>query len=383
MKQQHIQLPNLSKLQNLPSSDRSPRTANTPTRKASEVLVKFNFHLNPSLHKKKQIKNTPNNEFQTKKISKVTRNIMELRRRKKMKCDSLQIKPRIQACKTNKGGTISVLKNNEQCRSYLHKKYKDQIYTGASEFSDKSKDKLRLQMVKWLIDNKKEVVCALNENKQNILEWVQCVEKVDRDEFDIILHGIQLYKDPNLINRLFWVFDLNDDGYIEFNEIQYSINLFREYDQQDKIQIFFELCDENDDGYINEEDIKKFFSKNLTNQEEIRQMKFLMKDFYQELNPHYLKGLNADDLYQATLSDQNIRIIVEKNTLILKSNNKKEDDIGSSLNNLIYSGQYEGKQGIFFPQIEGLIDALIEKDRIMMQYKQIKLDFDQIEDNSD
>lgn len=63
-----------------------------------------------------------------------------------------------------------------------------------------------------------------------------------------------------------------------------------------------------------------------------------MKDFYQELNPHYLKGLNADDLYQATLSDQNIRIIVEKNTLILKSNNKKEDDIGSSLNNLIYSG---------------------------------------------
>ena len=29
----------------------------------------------------------------------------------------------------------------------------------------------------------------------------------------------------------------------------------------------------------------------------------------------------------------------------------------------------EGKQGIFFPQIEGLIDALIEKDRIMMQYK--------------
>lgn len=43
----------------------------------------------------------------------------------------------------------------------------------------------------------------------------------------------------------------------------------------------------------------------------------------------------------------------------------------------------EGKQGIFFPQIEGLIDALIEKDRIMMQYKQIKLDFDQIEDNSD
>jgi len=29
---------------------------------------------------------------------------------------------------------------------------------------------------------------------------------------------------------IFRVFDLNDDGVIEYNEIQYSINLFREYD---------------------------------------------------------------------------------------------------------------------------------------------------------
>jgi len=66
-------------------------------------------------------------------------------------------------------------------------------------------------------------------------------------------------------------------------------------------------------------------------------MKFCLKEFYHELNPR-MKGLTYEDLYEASVSDSNVRIIVEKNTIILKSNNKKDDDIGASLNNLIYSG---------------------------------------------
>lgn len=69
-------------------------------------------------------------------------------------------------------------------RTYLHKKYKDQIYTGCSDYTDKGKDRFRLQVVRWLIENQKELVGALNENKSQILEWFQCVERVDRDEFE-------------------------------------------------------------------------------------------------------------------------------------------------------------------------------------------------------
>lgn len=32
-------------------------------------------------------------------------------------------------------------------------------------------------------------------------------------------------------------------------------------------------------------------------------MKFLMKDFYSELNAHSFKGLTAEELYSVTLSD--------------------------------------------------------------------------------
>lgn len=69
-------------------------------------------------------------------------------------------------------------------------------------------------------------------------------------------------------------------------------------------------------------------------------MRFVLKDFYQELNLNEpSKGITKDELYDATLGDVNIRTIVEKNTHILRGGNKKDDDISASLNNLIYSGQ--------------------------------------------
>lgn len=69
-------------------------------------------------------------------------------------------------------------------------------------------------------------------------------------------------------------------------------------------------------------------------------MRFVLKDFYQELSLNEpSKGITKDELYEATVSDINIRTIVEKNTHILRGGNKKDDDISASLNNLIYSGQ--------------------------------------------
>ena len=94
------------------------------------------------------------------------------------------------------------------------------------------------------------------------------------------------------------LFDLNGDGSIDFNELQYSINLFKEYKIEDRVNgitcyqiiVFVDLCDENDDGYFDSEDLKKFFHRNLNNEEEIRTMKFVLPDFFQELNALSSRG---------------------------------------------------------------------------------------------
>jgi len=47
---------------------------------------------------------------------------------------------------------------------------------------------------------------------------------------------IGIKKDNNLFTRLFWLFDLNNDGKIDSNEFAYSINLFKEFTLDDKVE---------------------------------------------------------------------------------------------------------------------------------------------------
>jgi Ca2+-binding EF-hand superfamily protein len=70
------------------------------------------------------------------------------------------------------------------------------------------------------------------------------------------------------LNRLFWLFDLDSDEKIDHTEIAYSLNLFKEYTLEEKVQIFFELSDEDDNGLVSAQEIRKFFLKNLNSEDD-------------------------------------------------------------------------------------------------------------------
>jgi hypothetical protein len=130
---------------------------------------------------------------------------------------------------------------------------------------------------------------------------------------------IGIKRDRNLLNRLFWLFDLNSDDVIDHSEIQYSINLFKEYTLEEKVNTFFELCDDDENELITPEELKRFFLKNLHSEDDTKVVKFVIKDFFKELNPKNEKFLTQQELYEAALTDFSVRTIVEKNTRILKS----------------------------------------------------------------
>lgn len=50
---------------------------------------------------------------------------------------------------------------------------------------------------------------------------------MNKQEFELLMDHIGLKKDRNILNRLFWLFDLNSDEYIDSNEIVFAINLFK------------------------------------------------------------------------------------------------------------------------------------------------------------
>lgn len=142
---------------------------------------------------------------------------------------------------------------------------------------------------------------------------------MNKSEFELIMEHIGIKKDRNLLNRLFWLFDLNGDDSIDNNEITYSVNLFKEFNLEEKVDTFFDLCDDDDNGYITSEELKRFLVKNLYSEEDIKVAKYMVKDFMLELNPkNPAKGLTKDELYKTALTDANLRLIIEKNTRILK-----------------------------------------------------------------
>ena len=50
-----------------------------------------------------------------------------------------------------------------------------------------------------------------------------------------MLDSLGFKYDPNLYERLFWLFDINGNGYIQTKEIVIGLELFREHTLDEKI----------------------------------------------------------------------------------------------------------------------------------------------------
>lgn len=68
---------------------------------------------------------------------------------------SLQTKPKLKQSRSVCKGTISMLQNSEDTRAALSKKGNDFIQASKMDFSERTKDKIRLQMINWLLENKR------------------------------------------------------------------------------------------------------------------------------------------------------------------------------------------------------------------------------------
>lgn len=86
-----------------------------------------------------------------------------------------------------------MLQNTEDTRAALSKKTSDFVQAAKVDVSEKARDKIRIQMISWLLENKKghtflsfpnsnnnngeslEAINLINENKQIILSWINYV----------------------------------------------------------------------------------------------------------------------------------------------------------------------------------------------------------------
>jgi Ca2+-binding EF-hand superfamily protein len=344
----------------------------------SEVLKSLNFALSTISQKgrNRNVKATVVEHLKSgaSSISLANKNLFLLKHRKDLKDKKVSqvIKPKLKQSRSIIKGTMSMLVNtSDQRLPSIHKNKSEFIQADKVDVSEKTKEKLRMQMVNWLIENKKDEITKISENHAVIIGWIDYFGYVDRNEFEEILEAMGIKFDLVLFQRLFWLFDVNGDGGVDQREAIAALELFRDHSFEEKLKMFFELADDDDKGFLDEEKLIRLFKRNLRNEEERKRVRPAVRALLaKELNFADNHLITKNDLAKACENIPDLQIVVEKNVKYLKSGPKPNVKF---TNSNILASQINLNSGAFcLPYMERLVDAIEQKEKINFSINQIK-----------
>lgn len=153
-----------------------------------------------------------------------------------------------------------------------------------NKYTQVSKLKLKWRTIKWILENKSEVVDKLldlnigflNMNKNNLI-----VNKgLTKQEFTRILISNKITNDLDLINKIFWVFDEDGDNELTYQEIAFGIEIFKNSPAEQKLKALFDLCDVDHSGTISKTEFFNLLRKNIINNDEKSSMKHVVDKIF-------------------------------------------------------------------------------------------------------
>jgi Ca2+-binding EF-hand superfamily protein len=68
------------------------------------------------------------------------------------------------------------------------------------------------------------------------------------------MERIGLGGDPYLVGKLFWIFDKDGDGQVDYKELISGFEMIKQNSFEDKLNNFFQLCDKNKNGTIDKKE---------------------------------------------------------------------------------------------------------------------------------
>jgi len=280
----------------------------------------------------------------------------------------------------------------------VNKEADDRKYqnTQNTKFAQVSKLKMRWKTMKWLIDNKKDCLDKLMKFQDSLLNTSKKKEKTNNEEgltkpeFAKLLISNGITNDPDLINKLFWVFDENGDGDLKYSEIAFGVEMFRDSNMEDKLKSFFDLCDEDGSGSISKKEFTNLFKKNIINSDEKLNLKQAVDKIFNSVETTENGEITFEQLKVGCEKHKDIYDIIDKNLIALKS---IDMIIDNDIKNDIMSFNPEANEQlriklldqrvVFIPsrdkKFTNLIDDLIKNKEIAQEAKILK---DELKDNS-
>lgn len=78
---------------------------------------------------------------------------------------------------------------------------------------------------------------------------------MNRSEFQELLSYVGLGADINLADKLFYIFDADSSGTVDYKELIMGLEVFKEDSVEDKMKVFFDLCDVDGSGGVSEKEV--------------------------------------------------------------------------------------------------------------------------------
>ena len=120
-------------------------------------------------------------------------------------------------------------------REIDEEKYKN----SKDKYAQVSKLKLKWHTIKWLLENRKSNLDKLLHNQRKIFESMAIkpkTEGMNKKEFEDMIVRFGITSNKDLINKLFWIFDEDGSGSIDYKEIAFGIEMFTDNPVEKKLK---------------------------------------------------------------------------------------------------------------------------------------------------
>jgi Ca2+-binding EF-hand superfamily protein len=199
---------------------------------------------------------------------------------------------------------------------------------------------MKWNTMKWLLDNKKDVIDKLLEERENIFGKLKSIKEkksqkgITKTEFSSLLKDYAITRDLELINKLFWVFDEDGSGDLRYEELVFGLEMFRDSTIDEKLKAFFELCDFDGSGAISKGEFLNLLKKNLITAEEKNKAKKIVDEIFKSVELNTEGEITFDSLKLACHKNKGISDIIYNNLNALHSiNHLIDNDIKNNIFN--------------------------------------------------
>jgi len=206
-----------------------------------------------------------------------------------------------------------------------------------NKLTQASRLKLKCRMINWLRDNKRDLIERLLEKQfQNqLLSFSQKKLKefhtgLSIEDFSSLLKNNNITKDPELIQKLFWVLDEDGDNDLTYKEILIGMEIFHDNSPEEKVKTFFNLCNKNNNDFISKSNFYDLLKRNIINKNDIDSLKKSVEKIFRKYGneneltlENLLKGFKEEEQFAKILN----RNIISLKTLDMKIENDIKKDI--------------------------------------------------------